>query len=218
MRFEGLIFDCDGVLVDSEPFSCGTWNVILKDLYNIDIGTNYNAILGKNLRDAAEYYSKKFNLPFDDGTLSKLTQLKEDTYYRIAKGKLNPIPGVNRIIQDAKKLNLKIAVASSGSINKIHFNLSQARLNNEFQNILSADDVKHAKPSPDIFLKAMSLMKVEPSKCIIIEDSVSGIRAAKSSGAFTIGLASTFPVENLYEADLIIENYNELDLFLLLKS
>nr|WP_147663077.1 HAD family phosphatase [Candidatus Prometheoarchaeum syntrophicum]QEE16198.1 putative HAD-hydrolase [Candidatus Prometheoarchaeum syntrophicum] len=218
MRFEGLIFDCDGVLVDSEPFSCGTWNVILKDLYNIDIGTNYNAILGKNLRDAAEYYSKKYNLPFDDGTLSKLTQLKEDTYYRIAKGKLNPIPGVNRIIQDAKKLNLKIAVASSGSINKIHFNLSQARLNNEFQNILSADDVKHAKPSPDIFLKAMSLMKVEPSKCIIIEDSVSGIRAAKSSGAFTIGLASTFPVENLYEADLIIENYNELDLFLLLKS
>jgi len=218
MRFEGLIFDCDGVLVDSEPFSCGTWNVILKDLYNIDIGTNYNAILGKNLCDAAEYYSKKYDLPFDDETLLKLGQLKEETYYRIAEGKLKPIPGVNRIIQDAKIHNLKIAVASSGSINKIHFNLSQARLNNEFQNIISADDVKHAKPSPDIFLEAMNRLEVEPNKCIIIEDSVSGIKAAKSSGAFTIGLATTFPVEKLYEADLIILNYSELDLSLLLKS
>ena len=212
MRYEGLIFDCDGVLVDSEPFSCGTWNVIFKEQYNIDIGTNYNAILGKNLRDAAEYYSKKYNLPNDNETLKKLAQLKEDTYYRIAEGKLNPIPGVNRIIQDAKKLNLKIAVASSGTINKINFNLSQAGFNNEFQNIISADDVKHAKPAPDIFLEAMNRLEVEPKNCIIIEDSLSGIRAAKSSGAFTIGLATTFPVENLYEADLIIKNYDELDL------
>ncbi|MHA1560540.1 MAG: HAD family hydrolase [Promethearchaeota archaeon] len=215
MRFEGLIFDCDGVLVDSEPFSCGTWNVIFKEQHNIDIGTNYNAILGKNLRDAAEYYSKKYNLPCDNETLKKLAQLKEDTYYRIAEGKLHPIPGVNRIIQDAKNLNLKIAVASSGSINKINFNLSQAGLNDKFKNIISADDVKHAKPAPDIFIEAMNRLGIKPEKCIIIEDSLSGINAAKLSGAFTIGLATTFPVENLYEADLIIKNYDELDLFLL---
>ena len=215
MRFEGLIFDCDGVLVDSEPFSCGTWNVIFEEQYNIDIGTNYNAILGKNLRDAAEYYSKKYNLPYDNETLKKLAQLKEDTYYRIAEGKLHPIPGVNRIIQDAINLNLKIAVASSGSINKINFNLSQAGLNDKFKNIISADDVKYAKPAPDIFLEAMNRLGIEPEKCIIIEDSLSGIKAAKLSGAFTIGLATTFLVENLYEADLIIKNYDELDLFLL---
>ena len=218
MRFEGLIFDCDGVLVDSEPFSCGTWNVIFEEQYNIDIGTNYNAILGKNLRDAAEYYSKKYNLPYDNETLKKLAQLKEDTYYRIAEGKLHPIPGVNRIIQEAKDLNLKIAVASSGSINKINFNLSQAGLNKEFRNIVSADDVKNAKPAPDIFIEAMNRLEIEPKKCIIIEDSLSGIKAAKSSGAFTIGIATTFSVEHLCEADLILKNYDELDLFLLLKS
>jgi len=218
MRFEGIIFDCDGVLVDSEPFSCGTWNVILKEQYNIDIGTNYNAILGKNLGDAAEYYSRKYNLPYDDGTLLKLGQLKEDTYYRIAEGKLKPIPGVNRIIKEAKDLNLKIAVASSGSINKINFNLSQAGLDEKFQNIISADDVKRAKPAPDIFLEAMNRLELEPEKCIIIEDSLSGIKSAKSSGAFTIGIATTFSVEHLYEADLIIKNYDELNLFLLQKS
>ena len=64
----------------------------------------------------------------------------------------------------------------------------------------------------------MNRLEVDPKKCIIIEDSLSGIKAAKLSGAFTIGLATTFPVENLYEADLIIKNYDELDLFLLLKS
>ena len=212
MRFEGLIFDCDGVLVDSEPFSCGTWNVIFEERYNIDIGTNYNAILGKNLLDAAEYYTKKYNIPYDNETLKELAQLKEDTYYRIAEGKLHPIPGVNRIIQEAKDLNLKIAVASSGSINKINFNLSQAGLNKKFLNIVSADDVKHAKPAPDIFLEAMNRLKIEPKKCIIIEDSISGIKAAKSSGAFTIGISTTFPPKKLNEADLIIEDYGELDL------
>ncbi len=212
MRFEGLIFDCDGVLVDSEPFSCGTWNVIFEEQYNIDIGTDYNAILGKKLLDTAEHYSKKYNLPCDIDTLKKLAQLKEDTYYRIAEGKLNPIPGVNRIIQEAKNLSLKIAVASSGSINKIDFNLSQARLNNEFRTIVSADDVKHAKPAPDIFIEAMNRLGIEPEKCIIIEDSISGIKAAKSSGAFTIGIATTFPIEDLNEADLIIRNYDGLDL------
>ncbi|MHA1511583.1 MAG: HAD family hydrolase, partial [Promethearchaeota archaeon] len=157
----------------------------------------------------------KYNLPYDDETLNKLAQLKEDTYYRIAEGKLHPIPGVNRIIQEGNDLNLKIAVASSGSINKINFNLSQAGLNKEFSNIVSADDVEHAKPAPDIFLEVMNRLEIEPKKCIIIEDSISGIKAAKSSGAFTIGIATTFPVENLYEADLIIKNYDELDLFLL---
>ena len=212
MRFEGLIFDCDGVLVDSEPFSCGTWNVIFEEQYNIDIGTNYNAILGKNLRDAAEYYSKKYNLPYNNETLKKLAQLKEDTYYRIADGKLNPIPGVNRIIKEANDLNLKIAVASSGSISKINFNLSQAGLHKKFRNIVSADDVKNAKPAPDIFLEAMNRLEIEPKKSIIIEDSLSGIKAAKLSGAFTIGIATTFPAKKLDDADLIIENYDELDL------
>ncbi len=212
MRFEGLIFDCDGVLVDSEPFSCGTWNVIFEEQYNIDIGTNYNAILGKKLLDTAQYYSKKYNLPVDNETLKKLAQLKEDTYYRIAEGKLHPISGVNRIIQEAKDLNLKIAVASSGSINKINFNLSQAGLNKKFLNIVSADDVKHAKPAPDIFLEAMNRLEIEPKKCIIIEDSISGIKAAKSSGAFTIGISTTFPPKKLNEADMIIEDYGELDL------
>lgn len=212
MRFEGLIFDCDGVLVDSEPFSCGTWNVIFEEQYKIDVGTNYNAILGKKLLDAAEYYLKKYNFPYDNETLKKLAQLKEDTYFRIAKGKLNPIQGVNRIIQEGKNLNLKLAVASSGSHHKIKFNLSQARLNNEFNVIISADDVKHAKPAPDMFLEAMNRLDLKPKKCIIIEDSLSGIKAAKLSGAFTIGIATTFPVEKLYEADLVIKNYDELDL------
>ncbi|MHA1899356.1 MAG: HAD family hydrolase, partial [Promethearchaeota archaeon] len=80
---------------------------------------------------------------------------------------------------------------------------------------VSAEDVKHAKPAPDIFLEAMNRLDIEPKKCIIIEDSLSGIIAAKKSGAFTIGLATTFPVEKLHDADLIIKNYDALDLFLL---
>ncbi|MHA1677286.1 MAG: HAD family hydrolase, partial [Promethearchaeota archaeon] len=208
MRFEGLIFDCDGVLVDSEPYSCGTWNIVFKEKYNIDIGSDYTPILGKKVLDTAKYYSKKYKLPTDKSSLLELAQLKEKTYYKIASGKLHPISGVKRVIWGLKELGVKMAVASSGSIDKINFNLSQAGLIDEFQITVSAEDVKHAKPAPDIFLEAMNRLDIEPKKCIIIEDSLSGIIAAKKSGAFTIGLATTFPVEKLHDADLIIKNYD----------
>ena len=79
-KFKALILDCDGVIVDSEPLSCGAWNVLFQKEYKLDIGTNYEAILGGNTRDAAQYYLKKHNLEINDEIIEKLCALKEKTY------------------------------------------------------------------------------------------------------------------------------------------
>ena len=212
MTLEAIIFDCDGVLVDSEKFSCGAWNVLLQEEYNLEVGTDYNAILGKNSTDAAKFYLGKYNMDYTEDLLHTLAKKKEETYYRISKNHLEPVPGILKIIHDAKSLKLKVAVASSGSLDKINYSLTETKLREEFEMIICADDVKHAKPSPDIFLTAMAKLNAQPEQSIVIEDSVSGIIAAKASGAYTIAIANTFPADKLQGADLVINNFAELDL------
>ncbi|UYP44004.1 Glyceraldehyde 3-phosphate phosphatase [Candidatus Lokiarchaeum ossiferum] len=212
MTLEAIIFDCDGVLVDSEKFSCGAWNVLMKKEYNLEVGTDYNAILGKNSTDAAKFYLEKYDIDYSKDLLHVLAKKKEDTYYQISKNHLDPVPGIRQIIHDAKSLKLKIAVASSGSLDKINYSLTETGLRDEFDMIICADDVKHAKPSPDIFLTAMAKLNSKPEQSIVIEDSLSGIIAAKASGAYTVAIANTFPRDKLQDADLVIESFADLDL------
>ena len=95
-------------------------------------------------------------------------------------------------------------------LKKINYSLTHINLLNEFEIIVSADDIEKAKPEPDIFIKAMQKLDVTPEKSIVIEDSIMGVQAAKKSGAYTIAITSTYPRSKLLQADLIIDNYNEL--------
>ena len=212
MTFKALILDCDGVIVDSEKYSCGAWNVVFETYYNIDIGTNYDDIIGFNTRDAALYYRDKHNLTFSEETILELGSFKAQTYFDLARGNLAVIPGIEQIISQAHALNWPIIVASSGTIEKITFNLEEANLADHFVGIVSSQEVKRGKPFPDLFLEAAKRISFHPSECIVIEDSIPGIEAAKESGAFTVAITTSFPREDLLLADKIIDNYSELKL------
>lgn len=213
MTKQALILDCDGVIVDSEPFSCGAWNVVFTDKYHIDIGTNYDDILGKKIQDSVEYFLSKYNIPKSDELITELIQRKEQAYMDlINQNGLQPVAGVKACISQAKRLGWKLAVASSGSHEKIQFSLGQVGLLDVFDEIISGDDVIHGKPAPDLFLKAIQMVHATPSDCVIVEDSVTGVTAAKESGAYTVGLVGTFLPHLLTEADLVIEHFQTLDL------
>jgi HAD superfamily hydrolase (TIGR01509 family) len=219
MTTKALILDCDGVIVDSEPFSCGAWNVVFTNRFNIDIGTNYDAILGKKIQDSVDYYLAKYNIPRSEELIAELIQRKEQAYMELVRQNgLQPVVGVKECISQAKRLGWKVAVASSGSHEKIRFSLGQVDLLDVFDEIISGDDVHQGKPAPDLFLKSISMVHAHPSECVIVEDSVTGVTAAKKSGAFTIGLVGTFPSHLLAEADLVIENFHTLDLSHLKKT
>ncbi len=208
--YQAIIFDCDGVIVDSEPLSCGAWNIVFEREYGICIGTDYTQILGKNSRDTAIYYLKKHHLPVNDDIIKKLTILKEKVYLEIAEGKLQPIPGVQRFLKECKEKKLKLAVASSGTIEKITFNLKQVNLLEWFDALVGTNNQLRGKPHPDVFLEAARSLKIHPRKCIVLEDTPNGIVAAKKAEMFTIALTTTFPSNKLKQADAIFNTYDEL--------
>ncbi|MFX0210277.1 MAG: HAD family hydrolase, partial [Candidatus Hodarchaeota archaeon] len=192
-KFKALILDCDGVIVDSELLSCGAWNVLFQREYNIDIGTNYEAILGGNTRDAARYYLKKHDLELTDETIENLCTLKEQTYLELAKDKLRPIKGVERIVEQARQLGWKIGVASSGILSKIEFSLTQVGFQNRFDAISGMREGLRGKPFPDIFLETAIKLTTDPKECIVIEDTPKGIMAGKQASMSVIGITTTFP-------------------------
>lgn len=208
--YKGIIFDCDGVLVDSEPYSCFAWNVLFQRKFNIDIGKDYSDVLGKNGHDAAQHYCVQHQINFTEDMLEKLSKEKEEIYYELARNKLKSKPGVEDFIQKALDSGLKIAVASSGVLDKIEFSLQQTGLRKYFSIIVDTRQVQRGKPYPDLFLKAAELLSIPIQKCMIIEDSISGIEAGKASGAFTIGLVGTFPKINIKNADMTIESFQIL--------
>ncbi|MHA1610855.1 MAG: HAD family hydrolase [Promethearchaeota archaeon] len=214
MLYTAIIFDCDGILADSEPLSCGAWNVVFEREFSIDIGTDYQAILGRSTKDTIQHYVNRHNLNIDSKNYNQLAQWKEEAYIELATNNLHPIPRVIPFLDDVQIRGIKIAVASSGILSKIEFNLKECGLDSFFRisEIISGTEIEHGKPAPDIFLLAAERLKTPISHCIVIEDSVMGVQAGKASGAFTIALTTTFPSEELKEADLIVDSYDQIDL------
>ncbi len=211
-RFQALVLDCDGVMVDSEPLSCGAWNVVFYKEFKIDIGTDYSGILGKNSADAAIYYLEKHGIPITEDLVETLIRLKEKTYFELARGKLRPINGIKQLISQAREKKWPVGVASSGTIKKITFNLKEAGLYDLVDVIVGAEGENRGKPFPDVFLEVAKKMQVKPSRCIAIEDTPAGIKSAKKAGMFVIALAKTFPPGKLLSADKIVKDLMEIDL------
>jgi HAD superfamily hydrolase (TIGR01509 family) len=210
---KSVIFDCDGVLVNSEPFSCQALNILFEKYFKIDIGVDYSEIIGKSLQDTFEYYFKKYEFEnIDEKLLLTLYQEKDEVYMELAKDKLKQFPGISQFINHCITNDICIAVASSGTLEKIKFSLNETGLTKYFDIIISADQVENGKPSPDIFLYSAKKLNLDPKHCLVIEDSLSGIIAGNKAGMFTVAISNTFPREKLKEANpnLIVERVMEL--------
>jgi HAD superfamily hydrolase (TIGR01509 family) len=185
-----VIFDCDGVLVDSEPISISVLVQAMADLgVTITEDEAYERFLGKSLATLIDILETEFNVHANEEFLEGI---RTNLYARF-RTELKPIPGISDAI-DA--LDVPCCVASSSQVERIKLSLSITGLLPKLPNIFSASMVKRGKPAPDLFLYAASKMQVEPRDCIVIEDSPAGIEAAKAAGmtvfAFTGGSHANF--------------------------
>ena len=204
-----VIFDMDGVLVDSEGMSCGAWLPVLERrglevrLAEIEdfIGRSDHAVLDhfRRLYPAAD---------LGDGLIDE----KEQGFFAAAHGRLEAFPGLKRVLRDLEGGAVPMAVASSGRHRKIRFSLKTAGLEGYFGVVCSASDVARGKPAPDLFLHAAGLLGAEPGICSVVEDSVPGIAAAKAAGMKALGFTSSHPAEVLLDAgaDAVFSRYDEL--------
>jgi HAD superfamily hydrolase (TIGR01509 family) len=182
LRIELVIFDCDGVLVDSEVISCRAHAATLtRHGYPITADQVLNRFLGVSDREARMIVEAELGRGLPDDFEA---QVKQATLQHYADD-LRPVPYVGEAVA---AINLPKCVASSGTPEKIRHGLTCAGLYDILSpHIFSASQVKRGKPAPDLFLFAAEQMKVSPARCVVIEDSLPGVTGARAAGMTVLG-------------------------------
>ncbi|MDN5929425.1 MAG: HAD family hydrolase [Hyphomicrobiales bacterium] len=177
-----IIFDCDGVLVDSEPISISVLlDVMAKAGHVMEEGTAYKLFLGRSMATTIELLREDFGFVVTPAHLDQARATLNERFRR----ELKPIPGIKAALD---KLSGPRCIASSSKPERIRLSLSITGLLDQFEpHIYSATMVKRGKPAPDLFLHAARDMGMEPDDCLVIEDSPAGVEAAKAAGMRVFG-------------------------------
>lgn len=210
VALEAVIFDMDGVLTDSEPLINAAAVAMFHergvpvqpDDFLPFVGTGENRYIGG--------VAEKHGVTLDIEAAKRRTY---EIYLDFVPTRLRAFPGAVELVRTCRHAGLKVAVASSADLVKIEANLNQIGLPpREWEAIVSAEDVTHRKPAPDIFLAAARKLGVSPEACVVIEDAVNGVQAAKTAGMRCIAVAQTFDAALLGQADLVRPGIRDLTL------
>ena len=184
-KIEAVIFDMDGVLVDSEPFHVENEKRMFK-IMGLDISDEEHAgYMGTATDVMWEQIKRDRNLTIDVSEVTARTIREEIPFFQ-SLDKIDPMPGLLNLLAELKNRNIHIAVASSSDKQIIDIILEKSELKKYFKYAVSSSEVGKSKPEPDVFLHAAKLLGVHPQNCIVIEDSKNGIKAAKAAGMYCI--------------------------------
>jgi HAD superfamily hydrolase (TIGR01509 family) len=201
---KGVLFDMDGVLVDSEEYICRAAIEMFRENgvtvqpadFKPFVGTGENRYIG----GVAEKY-----LPSLDIQSAKIRTY--EIYDRIVSGSIRPLPGAVELVRWCRERGLKTSVATSADRTKMVINLREMGIGeNDFDATVNGDEVERKKPFPDIFILAAAKIGLKASECLVVEDAVSGIRAAKAAGCHVLAVTTSFQREALQEADWICDS------------
>jgi len=208
---KAVIFDMDGVLVDTEPFHYENENRMFRKL-GLDIPDYEHAQFTGMANDLMWQYivgSRNLNLPVTE--LTELT-IQQGLEYLKTLEELTPMPGLVRLLENLRHSGVLLAVATSSDAETMRTILEKAGLNKYFEVTVSRNDVAKSKPAPDVFLQAAKLLGVEPADCIVFEDSRNGIAAAKAAGMFCIAYCgANSGKQDISMADAHINHFDEMD-------
>lgn len=203
-----VIFDCDGVLVDSERLGLRSLQQALREA-GVERSLDYLARFSG--RSHGETLAE---LEADSGvslTASGVASRMDDCYIRLVTEEgLEPCPGIPELLSWLSASRIPFTLASSGPRRKVRFSLERSGLTHAFPRFVCGDDVTRAKPEPDVYLSAARLLAVEPGICLAIEDAPSGIRAARAAGMEVVAVSTSFEAAELREADLVLDSLLDL--------
>jgi len=202
-----LIFDLDGTISDTETLHAESESKLLAG-YDIKISHDEITQRFSGVRPT-EYFTILFKENNKHADIGKVMKEKWQLAIEFAKKGVKPTKGAVQLIRDLKAHNLKLAVASSSLKEFVDIVLEELGITDCFDIITYGADVKRGKPDPDIFQLAAKRLKIKPSECIVIEDSLNGMTAAKRAGMKCIGLKENYN-PNRTPADLIVKNLSEL--------
>jgi len=211
--FRAVIFDMDGVLADSEPLYLQGINEVLKDFGLAITEEDHNELLGAAVGPTWDFVFEKYSPP---ASYDECVARYDQTMVRLLSRPRDPLPGVRELLSELTWRGIPRALASSSWPNWVKALLASTGLDGSFDVTVSSTAVENGKPAPDIFLYTAKALHVEPSQCIVLEDSRTGVLAAKAAGMYTVQVrAASTALPPLPEADLMLERLSDFPLSLL---
>ncbi len=203
-----VIFDLDGVLLDSAGFHRRAWYRLAAEL-------------GAEMTDAffAETFGQpNFQIlprllgrPVEGAELRRLSERKEALYRQEAHGRLRLFDGAEELFEDLIAAGFRRALGSSTPLSNLDFLRAELGLDRWLEAFVSGDEVRRGKPDPEVFLLAAERLGVPPARCVVLEDAPAGLEAARAGGMRAVGLATTHPAERLPRfADLVVASLGQL--------
>ena len=206
----GAIFDWDGVIIDSSRHHEKSWELLAEEEHLPLPPGHFKLGFGrKNQIIIPELYH--WADANDHAEIERLGNRKEVLYRELmAQGDLQPLPGVRRLLEQLRDAGIPCAIGSSTPRANLDAALARLGIADLFDTIVSAEDVTRGKPDPEVFLKAAARIQRRPECCVVFEDALFGIEAARAGGMRVVGIATTHPVEELTETDIAVRTMEEL--------
>lgn len=203
-----FLFDMDGVIVDSNP-----WHKIALKQFCSKYGHNLSEqqlrerIYGRTNRD---WITNVFGT-LEPGRLRAYADEKEALFRELYENDIRPVEGLQDFLDKLDRYGIARAIATSAPRANVDFTLLKTGLSAYFPVVLDESFVVNGKPDPEIYLKTAAALGFDPSRCIVIEDSLSGVTAGRRAGCKVIGITTTHTPEELAAADLVIDNFSGQD-------
>jgi beta-phosphoglucomutase len=188
VQTSAVIFDMDGVLIDSGAHHRAAWRALLDEL-GVTPGApdSWRLTIG---RPSVEAVPLLLGRAMSAAEAQRLAARKQEHYRRLAAGGPATVRGVVEFVADLAARRVPRAVATSASRRDVEDLLNRAGLRDRFEVVVAAEDVSRGKPDPEVYLRAAGRLGVEPGHCLVFEDAVVGVRAARSAGMRTIGVST----------------------------
>ena len=204
----GAIFDWDGVIIDSGKLHARSWQLLAAELGRTIAPDSFLRGFGMK---SARIIEEIHGWATEPAEITRLTNRKEALYRElVGQGQIAPLPGVVEWLHRLQEAAVPCAVASSTQRQNIDAVLHRIGLAQAFTEIISAEDVEHGKPNPEVFEKAAARLGVSAKRAVVFEDAHVGIEAAHAAGMKVVAVATTHPLEQLLAADLVVARLDEL--------
>ncbi|MFH0942088.1 MAG: HAD family phosphatase [Chloroflexota bacterium] len=204
-----VIWDMDGVICDTGPYHYRSWRKVMaergvtltEECFRRGFGRRNDAIIRGLLGG---------EVPPEE--IEKISRKKESFFRRIVRGRLEPLPGVLTLLDSLHNAGYRMALASSAPLTNINLILRELGIAGFFEAVVSGEDVTEGKPSPQVFLLAAARLGVAPAGCLVIEDAVAGVTAARRAGMLCLAVTNTHPAKRLAAARLVVSSLAEVGL------
>ncbi len=208
-RLKAVLWDMDGVIADTADYHYEAWKETFqkrgikfsREDFRRNFGQRNDTIIRRFVGDSIA-----------QAELDSIAAEKELSYRQKVMRNIRPLPGAIELMKSLRERGIKMAIASSAPMENIQLIIRGLGIESYFQAIVWGREVTEGKPSPQVFLLAARKLGFEPANCVVLEDAVAGVAAARSAGMKCVAITNTHPAASLKEADLIVDSLTEVDI------